>query len=84
MRICSIFPFYKDTSRIVVAASPLVVANDLILADIFLHAITFLGLRDYSVSLEDALYLTTQMGICQGPTGNMPQNTRCFPSPFLG
>lgn len=52
MRICSIFPFYKDTSR-------LVVANDLILADSFLHATTFLGLRDYSVSLEDALYLTT-------------------------
>ena len=45
------FPFYKDTSR-------LVVANDLILADSFLHATT-LGLRDYSVSLEDALYLTT-------------------------
>lgn len=36
MRICSIFPFYKDTSRIVVAASHLVVANDLILADIFM------------------------------------------------
>lgn len=45
------------------AVSRLVVANDLILADIFhkvfLHAITFLGLRDCSISLQDALYLPT-------------------------